>query len=105
MDTRELFIKTVQAAPDIPEALRTNVSAVGEVRVGQMTESYLDFLDRESCRSPRGPKWEDVMRRRRAHMSVYRDVQVVDGVIRIDRRGYYVMIDPEAQAVIHWEEW
>src|ERR1043166_2124714 len=105
MDTRELFIRAVQSAQDIPELVRSSASAVGEVRAGQMTQSYLDFLDRESHRNPRGPRWEDVMKERRTHMLPYLDAQIADGIIRLEGRSYYVMIAPESQSVIHWEEW
>ncbi len=105
MNTRELFIKAVQAASNIPEAARANVSSVGEVRDAQMTQSYLDFLEHQSQNNPRGPKWEDVMQRRRANMLAYRDAQIVDGIIPFDGRSCYVMVASAKQTVIHWEMW
>ena len=104
MDTREIFIKAVQTARDIPEPARTNAAAVKEVRAGPMTQSYLDFLDRESKHNPRGPKWEDLMRRRLANMRPYRDAHIAEGFIFIEGFTYLVMVDLGSQAVIHWEE-
>jgi hypothetical protein len=105
MDIRELFINVVGSAQDIPEPIRANVSAVGEIRTGQMTQSYLDFLDRESHHNPRGPKWENLMSVRRAHLLPYLDAQFAQGIIRLEGRMYIVMIAHESGSVIHWEEW
>lgn len=104
MDAREIFIKAVQAAQDVPEPARISAASVEEVRNGQMTPSYLDFLERESTHNTRGPKWEGVMRRRRTNMLPYCDAQFVDGSIWIEGCTYYVMVDLGSQAVIHWEE-
>ncbi len=105
METRELFIKVLQAAQDIPEAVRATAPEVGEVTEAQMTQSYLDFLDRESSNNPRGPKWEYVMKQRRASMLPFLGAQIASGIIRREGHSYYVMIAPESQSVIYWEEW
>ena len=105
MEHREIFIKVVQAAQDIPEVVRASAPEVGVVREGQMPQSYLDFLDRESRLNSRGPKWEDMMKQRRIRMLPYRDAQIADGIIQREGCSYYVMIALESQSVIYWEEW
>jgi len=105
MDTKELFIKAVQASLDIPEPVRAQVHDVGEVREGPITQSYLDFLDRESRDNPRGPKWSEIMQQRRGHMSAYLDARTGEGIIRLRDSSYVVVVDIKSQAVIHWEEW
>jgi hypothetical protein len=105
MDIREIFIRAVQSAQDIPEAVRLRAHEVGEVREAVLTQSYLDFLDRDSWESTRGPAFAERMKQRLAHMSSYRDARTVGGSILCGSLEYDITIDVATQAVIHCETW
>lgn len=104
MSSRDIFIKAVQSAADIPEPVRDHAQDAEEVREAVMTQSYLDFLVRESKDNPRGAAWEERMRLRHASMSPYLGARTLGAFIPLEDRHFYVTVETESQSVIHWEE-
>jgi len=105
MNVREIFIRAVQNAQDIPEAVRSRAQEVGEIREAVLTQSYLDFLDRGSWEKTRGPRFAKLMRQRLAHMLPFRDSRTLGGCIACERLEYDITVDIVTEAVIHWETW
>jgi hypothetical protein len=106
-DLRLLFIEAVRAAEHVPAALREHAGDVARVETSQFDETYLQFLDKQIELSPRGPAWTERLKRRRAGLAALCDVPLLYGCVFIAEVNteYCVKVDPEARAVVYWEEY
>jgi hypothetical protein len=85
--------------------LVSHVEDVAALEEHRFDKSYIDFLDEQIGLCPRGPEWNDLLKRRRAALFPYCGALLVRGYVRTGDVDFTVEIDPSAKAVIHWEEY
>lgn len=103
MESREIFVSTVKACEDLPADARDGVDCVKEVRTHGFDFSYLEFLDDMIRREPRGPEWTARLRKRRAGLSDYCDVDLIDCDVPTAEGAYSIIVDISSRRVVHWE--
>jgi hypothetical protein len=106
-ELRQAFVAALQAASDLPRALRDNAQSVAGLEIGQFDRSYLEFLDAQISLSPRGPEWTQRLIHRRAGLRQFCDVPLIDGRVYIASTNteYWVKVDPATGSVAYWEEY
>jgi hypothetical protein len=99
MPSKDKFLSAIEADSSLPADLRDIATKVANLEERKIDSSYIQFLDEQISLSPRGPKWTDILKRRREALAPYCDRVTLSGTVA----DYTVRVDPEKQTVIHWE--
>lgn len=104
MSLHTQFVEAIYGAADLPELLREHAPEVTDLEEHRFDQSYIEFLDTMIHLSPRGPEWNERLKRRRAVLLPFCNARLLRGTVRVGEIGFTVEIDPVAGAVILWEE-
>jgi hypothetical protein len=85
------------------ENVKVRADSVFGLRQTTFDKSYLDFSDEQIELCPRGPKWNDRLRRRREALAPFSNQNLLDGRIRTEDSEYWIKVDPDQKIVVHWE--
>lgn len=105
MIEKALFIEAIRKDKTVPELLREHADKVETLEERQFDESYLGFLDEQIRLSPRGPKWTEVLKCRRAALSGYSNMHLFWGKVGVGNLMFTIRVHPELRTVILWEQW
>lgn len=102
---KALFVQTIRVTEVLPALLREHADDVRALEQHRFDHSYIQFLDEQIQRSPRGPDWTERLKRRRTALLPFCDVALLRGSVRVGKTDFSVEIDPKTRAVIHWEQY
>ena len=102
-DNKAVFISIVRSAHGIPENVKVCADSVLGLEQTTFDKSYLDFLDEQIELCPRGPEWNDRLRRRREAMAPFCNQNLLRGRIQTEDSEYWIKVDPDQKIVVHWE--
>lgn len=87
----------------IPENVKVCADSVLEISQTPFDKSYLDFLDEQIKLCPRGPEWNDRLRRRREALAPFCNQNLLSGRIQTEDLEYWIKVHPDQKIVVHWE--
>ena len=100
---RKICVTAVGACEDLPTPIRENYEALGVTEITNHDQSYIDFLDEQIALAPRGPEWNQRLQVRRSNLAPHVGRELAAGRLQFGTLDYWIIIDPVAGAVVHWE--
>jgi hypothetical protein len=102
---KTLFVETVRSNLSLPALLRDHAADVKALEKHQFDESYIEFLDTQIRLSPRGPKWTERLKARRAALAHLCGIKLLRGTVYVGAIDFDVEIHPQKKIIVHWEEY
>lgn len=103
MNDVEIFIQSVQKAPELPAEVKTHAAEVASLRTMVFDNAFISLLDTQLRLSTRGPEWADKVTRQKEALRPYRDKRLLKGRIQLGLDAYWIYVDPDTQGIAYWE--
>ena len=102
-DLRAICVQAIAECSDLGAEARENRNAVSEIKITNVDQSYIDFLDGQIELEPRGPEWNQILMFRRAALAEHVGRELASCVLRCGTTHYSFNVDPISGSVVHFE--
>ena len=105
VNQRDTFIKVVRDCIALPKCVRDSAASATGIETSSFDMTYLEFLDEQAELNARGDEWSQRLRSRRAGLTDWCDIPLIDGRITVGTDDYSLKVDPKTLSIVYWEHY